>query len=114
MIIFPKGREVFIRPGPTDMRKAVNGLSLLVQDHMEMDSLSGNYFIFCNRRRNLMKILYYDKNGFSLWYKRLEKHRFPWPNDEASAKKLTKKEAVWLLKGIDFFNAHKELKYKTV
>ena len=67
--------RVFIAPGVTDMRKAINGLSLLVTDQMELDPFSGHLFAFCNRKRDMVKILYWDRNGFCLWQKRLEKDR---------------------------------------
>ena len=63
------------------MRKQINGLSALVQESFSSPALSGDLFIFCNKRRNRLKILYWQKNGFCLWLKRLEKHKFPWPKD---------------------------------
>jgi transposase len=73
--------RIFVRPGTTDFRKQINGLSIMVQDDMELDSLSNNLFLFCNKKRNRLKVLYWDKNGFCLWLKRLEKDRFPWPKE---------------------------------
>ena len=70
--------RVFLAAG-TDMRKSINGLSVLVERAMEMNPFDGDLFVFCNRRRNMIKIFYWDKNGFALWHKRLEKHRFHWP-----------------------------------
>ena len=64
--------------GETDMRKSVNGLSLIVSDMLDLDPFSGHLFVFCNRRRNILKILYWDRNGFCMWYKRLEEDRFRW------------------------------------
>jgi len=66
----------FYRAGATDMRKAVNGLSMLVADYLDLDVFTGNFFVFCNRARTIIKILYWERNGFCLWQKRLEKHRF--------------------------------------
>ena len=59
--------QVYIAPGVTDMRKAINGLSLLVSDQMELDPFSGHLFAFCNRKRDMVKILYWDRNGFCLY-----------------------------------------------
>ena len=73
---FQNNRRVFIKPGFTDLRKSINGLSLVVQNIMKEDPFCNAYFIFCNRRRNLLKIVYWDKNGFCLWLKRLEEERF--------------------------------------
>jgi transposase len=79
MMLPPKPKRVFLAVGSTDMRKSINGLSVLVERAMEMNPFDGDLFVFCNRRRNMIKILYWDKNGFALWHKRLEKHRFHWP-----------------------------------
>jgi transposase len=59
--------SLFIRPGSTDMRKAANGLSILVQEQIEKDPFSCNLFLFCNKRKNILKILYWDRNGFCTW-----------------------------------------------
>jgi len=59
--------EIYIRPGITDMRKAINGLSIMASEQMEKDPLSGAVFLFCNRYRRIIKALHWDKNGFCLW-----------------------------------------------
>jgi transposase len=64
--------------------------------------------------RNRMKILYWDRNGFCMWFKRLEKDRFPWPRNEKEVKEISLKQLNMLLSGIDFWNAYKDLKYKKV
>ena len=71
--------QVYIATGITDMRKSINSLSILVSDQLELDPLSGHLFAFCNRKRDIIKILYWDINGFCLFHKRLEKNRFQWP-----------------------------------
>jgi len=106
--------KIFLRPGSTDLRKAVNGLSVIVQEVIKQDPFSGSVFLFCNRERKLLKAIYWDKTGFWLSQKRLEKNKFPWPVDESEARELTAEELQMLLAGIDFFKAHKELKYKKV
>jgi len=75
MILKEYDLKVFLAPGFTDMRKSINGLSILV-DYLELDPFSGNIFVFCNRRQTMLKILYWERNGFCLWHKRLERHRF--------------------------------------
>jgi len=106
--------KIFLRPGTTDLRKAVNGLSAIVQEVMKENPFSGSVYLFCNRDRKLVKAVYWDKTGFWLSQKRLEKAKFPWPMDESEARELTVQELQMLLTGIDFFKAHKELKYKKV
>ena len=96
------------------MRKAINGLAVLVDEQMKEDPLNGSLYLFCNKQRRNLKALYWDRNGFCLWQKKLEKHRFPWPETEEAAKELSRKELEMLLDGIDFFRAHKELHYSRV
>jgi len=114
MIIDFNHARIFLRPGTTDLRKAINGLTAVVQEEMKHDPFSGSVFLFCNRGRKLLKAVYWDKTGFWLSQKRLEKNRFPWPQDEAEARELAVEELKMLLTGIDFFKAHKELFYKRV
>lgn len=76
---------IYIRPGFTDMRKAINGLALMAQDEMKLNIFEGNVFIFCGKRKRSLKVLYWDRNGFCLWQKRLEKDRYVWPKTEEQA-----------------------------
>jgi transposase len=102
---------------PVDFRKAINGLSIVVAEQMDLDPFSAHVFGFCNRRRNQVKLLYWERNGFVLWQKRLEKDRFPWPRDEQQGiLPVTGRELNWLLDGIDVFRLrpHKELSYSAV
>jgi len=114
MIIDYSKVRIYIRPGATDLRKAVNGLSAIVQEEMKKDPFSGSVYIFCNRERELIKAVYWDKTGFWLSQKRLEKDKYPWPMDEGEVRELKVEELQMLLAGIDFFKAHKELYYKKV
>lgn len=109
----PERVRIYLRPGRTDMRKAINGLSQMVEQEMDMASMNGDLFLFSNGKR-LLKILYWDRNGFCLWQKRLEADRFPWPGETSEVRELTLAELRWLLDGIDFFRAHRELKYSSV
>jgi transposase len=78
-MFLPLQTKVYLAVGRTDMRKSINGLSILVDEVLEMNPFSGHLFAFSNRRRNMIKILYWCRNGFCLWQKRLEKDRFRWP-----------------------------------
>jgi transposase len=98
----PLNTRIYLASGNTDMRKAINGLSILVQDQLEMDPLSGHLFVFCNRRRDIVKALYWDRNGFCLWQKRLEKHRFKWPESAEQVLQVDVRQLSWLLEGLDF------------
>jgi len=106
--------KIYIRVGKTDMRKQINGLSILVHDELELNPFEKSLFIFCNKPKNRLKILYWDRNGFCLWLKRLEKDKFPWPNGEALAKEITTEQLKMILDGIDFWNAHSSLKYSEI
>lgn len=106
--------RVFLALGSTDMRKAINGLSIMVEQHLSRDPFSGDLFVFCNRRRNMIKVLYWDKNGFCLWHKRLEKHKFQWPESAEEVVMIGPRELEWLLDGLDFTSAHQQLFYRAV
>jgi transposase len=105
---------VFIAVGATDMRKSINGLSLLVEEHFALDVFSGHLFAFCNRRRDIVKILFWDRNGFCLWHKRLEKDKFSWPHSEEEVVNISGQQLLWLLAGLDIGDAHKRLYYQKV
>lgn len=111
MLSFDENAKIYLKPGITDMRKSINTLVPIVSREMELNPMEQGYFVFCNRTRHLIKILYWDKTGFALWYKRLEKNRFPWPDNAADARQLSAQEITWLLDGIDFFNAHEQLHF---
>jgi transposase len=114
MVIDLSKVKIYLRPGHTDMRKAVNGLTVIVQEDMSHNPFNGSVYLFCNRERKLLKAVYWDKTGFWLCQKRLEKEKYPWPENEGEAKELTGEQLQMLLSGIDFFKAHKELFYKKV
>lgn len=114
MIIDLNEFRFFLRPGPTDLRKAINGLTLIAQNEMKSSPFSKSMFLFCNKTRKLLKILYWDKTGFCLWQKRLEKEMFPWPRTAVDVREIDHDQLAMLLSGIDFFHAHQELKYSRV
>lgn len=103
--------RVYLAVGNTDMRKSINGLSIMVERAMELNPFTGDLFVFCNRGRNMIKILYWDHNGFCIWQKRLEEHRFPWPRTEQEVITIGQRELDWLLSGLDYTSAHKRLLY---
>lgn len=105
---------IYLKPGVTDMRKQISTLAMAVEREMRHDALSGNLFVFCGRNRRSIKLLYWEKNGFCLWQKRLEKDRFPWPQDEHSAREVTREQLLMLLRGIDFFKEHQPVYYRSV
>lgn len=114
MMNFPSGTKVYLSLGTTDMRKAINGLSVIVSEQMQLDIFSSNLFVFCNRAQTILKILYWDKNGFCLWQKRLEKDRFKWPKTSNDVMNITSRELSWLVDGLNINQAHKPLKYSMI
>ena len=115
-MFLPLQTKVYLAVGITDMRKSINGLSILVEHTLEMDPFCGHLFAFCNRRQNMIKILYWDRNGFCLWHKRLEKHRFKWPAFPEDVMEIDHRELNWLLEGLDLgkIRAHERLNYTTL
>ncbi len=107
---------VYLCRDTVDFRKGINGLAVLVEETLQLDPFSEHLFVFCNRRRNRIKILYWERNGFCLWQKRLERDRFAWPRDDEALVTLTGKQLNWLLDGVDLWalRPHKRLAYSSV
>lgn len=114
MILTPTNANVYIALGATDMRKSINGLSFLVEAQFELDLFTGNLFAFCNRKRDLVKILYWAENGFCVWMKRLEEDVFRWPDSEEEVMEISQTALEWLLHGLDLNHAHQQLPYSSV
>lgn len=116
MMLIASQAKVYLALGVTDMRKAINGLSIIVQDKLSMDPFSGHLFVFCNRGKDRIKILYWDRNGFCLWQKRLEKDRFIWPQIFDDVMEMDHRSLSWLLEGLDLYQikAHERLNYTTL
>lgn len=109
--------QVYLCREPVDFRKAINGLSVIVEETLCLNPFSEQLFVFTNKQRNKIKILAWDKTGFVLWLKALEKERFKWPSKEKSSViNLTGEQLNWLLDGYDVFTmkAHKTLSYSSV
>lgn len=104
-----QGRRVFLCLGSTDMRKSINSLSILVEHDLEGQLEDGDYFVFCSKSKRIIKILYWDFNGYCLWQKRLEKERFKWPVTDEDLKEITQQSLDWLLQGLDIKQAHERL-----
>ena len=95
--------QVYLYAEPVDMRKSIDGLSILVEQEMALSPMDEVLFVFCNRGRDKIKLLCWEKNGFIVWYKRLEKQRFRWPKS-GDTLSLTGQELNWLLDVFDIFN----------
>lgn len=109
--------KVYLCLEPVDFRKSITGLSLLVEQHLGLDPFEHTLYVFVNRKRDKLKILLWEKNGFVLWYKRLEKQRFKWPAGHASKTlTLNGQELNWLIDGFDLWRnqPHKTLNFSSV
>ena len=80
-----KSVAVYLCREVVDMRKSINGLSILVEEGLGLDPFAERLYVFVNRKRDKVKILYWERSGFVVWYKRLEKARFPWPDGDDDA-----------------------------
>ena len=94
--------RVYLHRAPVDMRKQIDGLAILAKEVMQHDPMSGALFVFINQRRNKLKCLTWERNGFVIWYKRLERHRFHWPRrGDRVVMTLSGQQLDWLLDGYD-------------
>ena len=90
--------DIYLYQKPIDFRKQINGLSVLVLEDLNISLCSKNLFVFTNKHQNRIKMLYWDKTGFALWLKRLEKSRFKWPkNINKDVVELDNQQLSWLL-----------------
>jgi len=101
VLMLPPAVRVFLATGPADLRRSFDGLAAMARDVVRQDPLSGHLFVFSNRRRDRVKVLFWDRSGFVLWYKRLEKGVFRFPSAEAGSVEVEAAELMLLLEGID-------------
>ena len=101
MLTIGGANEIFLVAGPTDMRKSFNGLSAIVSNALKKDVRDGQLFVFSNRRRNRLKILFWDRGGLWVCAKRLERGTFSWPRSATASLELSSEELTLLLGGID-------------
>lgn len=108
---FTGAEKVYIACGYTDLRKGIDGLATLVQSQFQLDPFTNTLFLFCGRRCDRIKALYWEGNGFVLLYKRLESGSFQWPRNGEEVRKLTAQQYRWLMEGlqIDQPKAHKPM-----
>ena len=96
-----KADHVYIVCGYTDMRKSIDGLSMIVQQNYKLDPFSNSLFLFCGKSTTKMKALYWEGDGFVLMYKRLENGRFTWPRSRKEALEITDQQFRWLMEGLN-------------
>jgi transposase len=115
MIHLPASVRVYLCLVPCDMRKSFDGLHALVRDHMELDPFAGHLVVFASRRRDRVKMLYWDRDGFAMWCKRLEEGTYAVPFADSAAERrreITAQELAALLSGIDLSQAQRRKRYQ--
>lgn len=100
MLALTAATRIYLYRGAADMRKSFDGLSGLVREELQADPLSGALFVFCNRRRTMVKLLYWDRDGLALWYKRLEKGTFRLPLVPTGTPEIDRRSLAMLLEGV--------------
>ena len=114
MIGLGSATRVYLAAGATDMRKGFDGLYGMARDRLRIDPLSGHLFVFCNGRRNRLKVLYWDGSGLWICSKRLEKGRFSWPaqGDDQGRVRMSSEELTLLVGGIELSRSRKKEWYR--
>jgi transposase len=114
MIHLPASVRVYLATSPCDMRRSFDGLHALVNAVLQLDVFAGHLFVFANRRRDRVKILYWDRDGFAVWSKRLEKGTYAMPFSESDEvrREITAQELGALLSGIDLSQAKQRKRYR--
>lgn len=115
MIHLPASVRVYLCLTPCDMRKSFDSLHALVREHLELDAFAGHLFVFTSRRRDRVKILYWDRDGFAVWSKRLEEGTYTVPLGDGGAecrREITAQELGALLSGIDLSTAKRRKRYR--
>jgi len=100
--------RIFIRPGATDLRCQITGLSIITEQYMKQEPSNGQLYVFCNANKNAIKILHYEKNKFWIHHAKFQSNYVPWPDSDEAAMKITGENLIMLLNCIDVFNTRKE------
>jgi len=98
---FTGAEHVYMACGYTGLRRGIDGLSAIVENNFKLDPFSNSLFLFCGRRADRIKALYWDSDGFLLLYKRLERGAFQWPRTQDEVRDLTQQQYRWLMEGIN-------------
>ncbi len=102
MLKLAPGTRIFMAVAPVDMRRSFDGLAAAVMEVLRANPLEGHLFVFRGRRADRIKALVWDRNGFVVWYKRLERGKYRWPTRDAASIELSEAELALLLDGVDF------------
>lgn len=111
MLSLPASVRVFVCLGAVDMRRSFDGLAAVAEQVVQQDPLSGHLFVFRGRRGDRVKILYWDRDGYALWYKRLETGLFRFPMDESESKEISAADLGLILEGIDLRSVKRQKRF---
>src|SRR5262245_45826739 len=114
MLSLPLPVKIFWCVTPADMRRSFDGLASLVEEQLHQDPLSGHLFVFCSRRRDRVKLLYFERGGLAIWYKRLEEGTFAMPRaaSDGCSVQLTAAELAMLLDGVELASVKRRVRYE--
>jgi transposase len=112
MMSLPASERIYLCTTPCDMRKSFDGLQSLAAHLMGLDPFAGHFYVFANARRDRVKILYWDRDGFAIWAKRLEAGTYAFPFTPDRPQEITAPELQALLSGIDLTLAHRRKRYQ--
>jgi transposase len=112
MLTLPPSVQIWCATAPTDLRRGFDGLSALVRSQLARDPLAGHLFVFRNKKADRVKVLYWDRDGFCIWYKRLERGRFHFPTADAGCLELTPGQLQMILDGVDVEHVRRFRRYQ--
>jgi len=111
MLSWPPSVQIYLSAQPADLRRGFDGLAALVRQCLGEDPLSGHLFVFRNRRGDRLKILYWDRSGYALWYKRLEQGTFRFPPAQSGRVQVSAAELAGMLEGIEWSEARRQKRF---
>ncbi len=111
MLRLPSSVRIYLCREPTDMRRSFDRLALMAREVIQQDPLSGHVFVFRNRKGDRVKLLYWDQDGFAVWYKRLEKGIFHWPESAFADGRLDRRDLSIMLEGMKVVQVQARVRY---
>jgi len=114
MLSWPSGVRLFVALDPVDMRKSFDGLAAIIQHQLELDPLAGHVVLFANKRRHLLKAIYFDRVGYTIVYRRLEQGTFQFPTAAGDCAEIDATQLAMILEGIDLKSAVRRKRYRRI
>lgn len=114
MLSLPLSVRIFLCVVPADMRRSFDGLARMVEAFLGGDPLSGHLFVFRSRRGDRLKILYWDRDGYAIWYKRLEAGTFRFPDTDGASVRVTAAQLAMILEGVELDGVRRRRRYEKI